>query len=247
MTPSEFEVMLKDAETQLTRLKHLYDQWFQGFERLEPVIVRKQFERQLQILRKAGMRRAALRFRFQMLVQRYTTLQTYWRRVSRQIEEGTYRRDLMKVRRKREERRDVLLGKKKKRDDPDTLQDLDLDLDQDQRAYNDLERMQPHTAIESRDLERPVTQKTAAVPAHVKSNSSSHKGPGDARIRQLYEAYVREKKKNKEPVDNIDYEKLAKRIKKMIPKLEREHQGKSVDFKVVVKDGRVGLKPIVKK
>ena len=96
MTPKEFEIMLSDAEVQLSRIKHLYEQWFQGIERIEPQIPRKQFDRRLHELRKVKPRNTALRFRFQTLIQRYTTLQTYWRRIGRQIEEGTYRRDLLR-------------------------------------------------------------------------------------------------------------------------------------------------------
>ena len=287
MTPDEFEAAVKDAEVQLSRLKHLYDQWFQGFERLEPHIPRKNFERTLGLLRKAKMRRAALRFRFQMLVQRYTTLQTYWRRVARQIEEGTYRRDLMKVRRKREAQRAQLTGKTAK--DPDTLQDLELDLDAQAGPYQELDhsakskppkRSRPRPAprqvyddplpevtaqrTELDDLfpgaaaKRPAARDVASegqqrstrkrrdskAPPEAPTRSS---GPGEARLRQLYDAHVREKKKNKESVDNVNYEKVAKRIKQMVPKIEREHKGKQVDFEVVVKNGKVGLKPIVKK
>ncbi|MEZ4286981.1 MAG: hypothetical protein R3A47_02300 [Polyangiales bacterium] len=36
MDANEFEERLSDAETQLSRLRHLYDQWFQGIERAEP-------------------------------------------------------------------------------------------------------------------------------------------------------------------------------------------------------------------
>ena len=83
MTPKEFEIRLSDAEVQLSRVKHLYEQWFQGIERIEPQIPRKQFDRRLHELRKVKPRNTALRFRFQTLIQRYTTLQTYWRRIGR--------------------------------------------------------------------------------------------------------------------------------------------------------------------
>jgi hypothetical protein len=33
----------------------------------------------------------------------------------------------------------------------------------------------------------------------------------------------------------------------MVPKLDRKHRGKQIDFQVVVKDGKVGIKPVVKK
>jgi hypothetical protein len=32
----------------------------------------------------------------------------------------------------------------------------------------------------------------------------------------------------------------------MMPKLEQKHAGKKIDFEVVVKDGRVALKPVAK-
>jgi hypothetical protein len=98
MESVEFEALLSDVEVRLDRLKALYEQWFQGLERLEPTIARKEVERRMVLLRKEQPRNTALRFRFQTLVQRSTTLQTYWGRVARQIEEGTYRRDLMKAR-----------------------------------------------------------------------------------------------------------------------------------------------------
>ena len=85
MESVEFEALLNDVETRLDRLKALYEQWFQGIERLEPTIARKELDRRMVLLRKEQPRNTALRFRFQTLVQRYTTLQTYCVRVGRQI------------------------------------------------------------------------------------------------------------------------------------------------------------------
>ena len=66
-------------------------------------------------------------------------------------------------------------------------------------------------------------------------------------MRQIYESYIQAKRSNHERTDKIDYETVAKSIKKMVPKLDRKHKGSRIDFKVVLKDGKVGLKPIVKK
>ena len=101
MDASEFETTLNDIETRLDRLKALYEQWFQGIERIEPQIPRKEVDRRIAMLRREQPRNTALRFRFQQLLQRYTMLATYWQRVARQIEEGTYRRDVMRLREKR--------------------------------------------------------------------------------------------------------------------------------------------------
>ena len=66
-------------------------------------------------------------------------------------------------------------------------------------------------------------------------------------MRQIYDSYVEAKRQNNERTDKIDYETVAKSLKKMVPKLDRKHRGKQIDFQVVVKDGKVGIKPVVKK
>ncbi|MDQ3037927.1 MAG: hypothetical protein M3Y87_36365, partial [Myxococcota bacterium] len=101
MSPGEYEQMLHDAEVRLSRVKSLYEQFFQGLEKLEPTVPRKELDRVLELLRKQQPRNTALRFRTQMLMARYGTYQTYWQRIARQIEEGTYRRDVVKVQQKR--------------------------------------------------------------------------------------------------------------------------------------------------
>jgi len=294
MTPKEFEIMLSDAEVQLSRIKHLYEQWFQGIERIEPQIPRKQFDRALHELRRVKPRNTALRFRFQTLIQRYTTLQTYWRRIGRQIEEGTYRRDLLRARRRREALRAERENERNRRSstplelDPNDDTNMDqliaeasdrvdqllnapepsskvapLDLDGPQTATADAPAPkgrpaaprpeQPAARFGKPQSRRPVQKREASNPAVTPSRrapppiAARSKGPGEARMRQIYESYVDAKRKNNERTDKIDYETVAKSLKKMVPKLDRKHKGKRVDFKVIVKDGKVGIKPVVKK
>jgi hypothetical protein len=296
MTPKEFEIILSDSEVQLSRIKHLYEQWFQGIERIEPQIARKQFDRALHELRKEVPRNTALRFRFQTLIQRYTTLQTYWRRVGRQIEEGTYRRDLLRARRKRDEGRLERAEERLRRgSNPHELDpNDDVDVDQLIAAASDrmdhlLEAPEGSSRVAPLDLDesgammpeapmprarpRAASQPEPATarfgkphsrrPSHQRETSNPtitpsrrtppppiparSKGPGEARMRQIYESYVEAKRLNNERTDKIDYEMMAKSLKKMVPQLDRKHKGKHVDFKVVVKDGKVGIKPVVKK
>lgn len=98
MTPQEFEQALHDTEVRLSRLKALYEQWFQGIERTEPQVARKDFDRALEVLKKSLPRNTALRFRTQQLVARYGTYSLYWTRIAKQIEDGTYRRELNRLR-----------------------------------------------------------------------------------------------------------------------------------------------------
>jgi hypothetical protein len=102
MDPKELDVQINDLETRIDRLKALYEQYFQGIERLEPTVPRKEVDRKLAMLRKEQIRNTAQRFRLQSLVQRYTSYQTHWGRITRQIEEGTYKRDLLRAKKLRQ-------------------------------------------------------------------------------------------------------------------------------------------------
>jgi hypothetical protein len=95
MEPNEVDAAIDDLEKKLERLRALYEQYFLGIEKLEPTIPRRDVDRLLYQLRKIRITKTVTRFRFQQQVQRYNTLSTYWTRVIRQIEEGTYRRTLM--------------------------------------------------------------------------------------------------------------------------------------------------------
>lgn len=295
MTPEEFEILLSDAEIQLSRIKHLYEQWFQGIERIEPQIPRKQFDRALHELRKVKPRNTALRFRFQTLIQRYTTLQTYWRRIGRQIEEGTYRRDLLRARRRREAARDERQIERRARSSNPLELDPNEDVNLDQLIGDASDRMDelletpkevagPEDVTGATQEGRPTSEPARRVaglrPKHLDEEQTAtfgkprsrrpvardksspavspsrrapppiaarSKGPGDARMRQIYDSYVDAKRRNNERTDKIDYETVAKSLRKMVPKLDRKHKGKRIDFKVVVQEGKVGIKPVVKK
>jgi hypothetical protein len=65
--------------------------------------------------------------------------------------------------------------------------------------------------------------------------------PDEGRMKRIYEEYAAARRRNNE--GEVRYEALVGSIQKMLPELSKKHQGKRIDFEVVVKDGRVGLKP----
>ncbi len=97
MEQSEVEKLIGELETALDRLRSLYEQYFVGIERIEPGVVRKDVERRLYVLRKEQIRNTALRYRFQMVLQKFNTYQTHWLRICREIENGTYKRHMMRA------------------------------------------------------------------------------------------------------------------------------------------------------
>jgi hypothetical protein len=116
-TPPEFESgkerlandQLNDAldalEEELEEIKVKYEMYFIGAERMEPARRREDLKRNIARLKNAFTRNAAIRFRIQALHARYLSYERLWLRSTREKESGTYRRDVLKARRKAVETR----------------------------------------------------------------------------------------------------------------------------------------------
>jgi hypothetical protein len=96
---AEVEVALEELENRLERLRALYEQYFMGIERIEPAIPRKDVDRRIYVLRREKIRNTAKRFKLQTIISRYNTFQQYWQRICREIENGTYKRHLIRAER----------------------------------------------------------------------------------------------------------------------------------------------------
>lgn len=100
MTPQEALQELDKLAPRIDRLRTLYEQYFMGFERIPPHVLRKDVERKFAQLERLRLKKTRVRFRLTQLKQRYHTYQRYWSRVMREIERGTYKRDVMRAARK---------------------------------------------------------------------------------------------------------------------------------------------------
>ncbi len=87
-------------ERKIDRLRALYETFFSGVERQPPNAPRRELNRLMLEMQQIQIRNAALRFRFQSLSQKWTLMTTYWNRTLREIEAGTYRKDVAKVSRR---------------------------------------------------------------------------------------------------------------------------------------------------
>jgi hypothetical protein len=96
----EVDKLIAELEIAVDRLRSLYEQYFMGYEKIEPTVPRKEVDRKIHALRKEQIRNTALRFRFQMILQRYNTYQTHWQRICREIENGTYSRHISRAQRR---------------------------------------------------------------------------------------------------------------------------------------------------
>ncbi|HEY3359728.1 MAG TPA: MXAN_5187 C-terminal domain-containing protein [Polyangia bacterium] len=99
LSSEETEAILNDLEQRIDRLKILYEQYFMGIEKLEPQVPRKEVTRIINNLTKSQIRNTGLRFRYRTLVQRWNLYITRWNRILREIENGTYERDVLRAQR----------------------------------------------------------------------------------------------------------------------------------------------------
>jgi hypothetical protein len=99
MEALELDTALEELEIRLERLRALYEQYFLGIEKIEPAVARKDVDRRIYVLRHEKIRNTAKRFKLQTIIQRYNTFQQYWQRICREIENGTYKRHMLRAER----------------------------------------------------------------------------------------------------------------------------------------------------
>lgn len=127
--PRDIDKEIHELEERVDRLRVLYEQYFLGYEKLEPTVPRKEVERRFAILRKENIRNTALRYRFNVVNQRYNTYGMHWTRICRQIEEGTFKRHVKKA---QERFGDVVSGaaaRRRAREEADKGFDVDIDFE----------------------------------------------------------------------------------------------------------------------
>jgi hypothetical protein len=213
-----------DIEESLELLRSRYDLYFLGIERREPARERDELKRSVARLKGEFTRNTGLRFRIETLHARFLSYERMWTRNSRQKEDGTYRRDLLRARRHRPA--DLPAGQEARAVDPATSA-----------------RAAPAATAAAASPASPppvarAAPETTPVPIPLPA------GMGADQLRELYTAYVDAKKRCNEDVSRVSYEALAKTVARQVPELMSKFRARSIEFKVVIKDGRAVLKAV---
>lgn len=261
-------------EPRVERLKSLYQQYFMGIEKIPPNVLRKDVDRTIWRLRKLRFQSTRLRFKFQQIIQRYNTYQQYWKRVMREMEAGTYHRDVVRATKRFGEtevltvagrRARAALGRRAPPPDeqetakqqvwelPDELAAAAVGTEQFTLAENadDWEDDEPPTLNLNR-LARGITPALGAPapPDALAGAGTARKAPPPThtdRKRQIYDEYVRARRAAGESTEGISYERLARSLDSQTELLRKKHGGdKVIEYVVVTKDGRTLIKPRVK-
>jgi len=104
-------------DRKLSELKVQYEHYFSGLLKLEPLPLRAEVQELVRRWNGQSITNTMHKFRYQSLVGKFNGMMGYWNRSVREMEEGTYKRDLFRVtlheqeRREREEKRKKLLEK----------------------------------------------------------------------------------------------------------------------------------------
>ena len=89
---------LDEIDESIANLQVLYEKFFLGIDRKPPEQERKRVSTRMRELRTALVKNTALKFRIQTLFAKLISFERMWDRTLREMEEGTYRRDVFKAR-----------------------------------------------------------------------------------------------------------------------------------------------------
>lgn len=107
----KFAEDLDELDEALTNLHVLYEKYFLGIDRRPPEQERKRVSTQTRAMRTQMIRNTALKFRINTLFAKLISFERMWDRTLREIEDGTYKRDVFKAKLHQKER--VEPGEKK--------------------------------------------------------------------------------------------------------------------------------------
>jgi FtsZ-binding cell division protein ZapB len=209
-------------EVEVEELKVRYEMYFLGVEKREPNKTRDDLKKKVLRIKEAFTRNAALRFRLQSLHARFLAYERMWLRSAREKEEGTYHRDVFKAK-----------------------MHIELRARREREAQGEAAAATPPPA----PAKAPAgAQPKAAAAAAPRQPAAAAPGGGvaDRQLRDLYTQYISAKKQCGEDVSRLTFDAVAKSVQRQVPEILTRYNAKSVEFKVVVKDGKATLKAVPK-
>ncbi|MCC7385031.1 MAG: hypothetical protein IT384_24510 [Deltaproteobacteria bacterium] len=248
MSAEELQEAVDTLEKEMNELRAQYELYFMGVERLEPVIARDNVRSKLRRLREVQTTNTSLKFKIQMLQARIVSLESYWGRINRQREAGTYKRDLDKVKR-REAELAAEAAKKAKAAEVAAGHAPETDIAATSSAAPAPPEGSPVSAGDGRSSAPSRTPAGHTAPPRpgsvARPTASSAEDLTDPSLRQLYQTYVTAKRRCGEQID-LRFDEMAASLRKQVPKLIKSTGAKAIEFKVVIKGGHAVLKAVPK-
>lgn len=226
-------------EAQIAELRAAYEQFFLGIERRPPTQRHREVTEAMARLRGTFVRHTMANFRVQAVQQKLTTWERLWTRTLQEIENGTYARDLRKLARRKgtvahADRPAEASGNEQPPRDKD-----DFSIDEDELTPEEEAALRSGAAF---DRPKPIPPAPTRAPAPVPGIG----GVSEDKLRAVYDALVKAKRRCNEDVSKMSFEQVAGSLRKQVPDLMKRAGATSVEFKVVIKDGKAILRAIPK-
>jgi hypothetical protein len=260
-TREGIEARLGEMEMKIERLRSMYESYFMGQERMPPNSPRRDMNRMMLEMQQVPIGNASLRFRFQALSQKWILHVTYWNRTMREIEAGTYRRDIARAKRHLSERGGVL------------TEDQAIAIGIPKNHVKAFIARQQRDQVKKGGEAPPSEAPTATVPESPVANPSpSPEGPrprsgpppiplharrstatlavvpeplpglSEPDFESAYDRYVSLHQEMGKAADIASKDKIRARLGKQLPKILEQRRCEQLRLEVAVEDGKVRLK-----
>ncbi len=267
LTREGIEARIQEMERKMDRLRSLYESYFMGMERIPPDTLRRELNRMMLEMQQVPIGRASLRFRLQALTQKWVLHTTFWNRTMREIEGGTYRRDVARTQRHLSERGGIIteeealaLGIPKNRVKAFVAHQQKLGAKRSDQAASPTPVSEPaaQAAPSSTSAPRapgqpasppPPARAAGQGPPPVPNRAPARApalpalpGLSDQEFEGAYQRYVRAHRDLGIEDQAIPREKIHSRLGKQLPKILDEKRCDRVRLEIAVEDGKVRLR-----
>jgi hypothetical protein len=248
------DARLTEMERKLERMRGLYESFFMGVERSPPEVIRRDLNRQILEMQQVPISNASLRFRYQALTQRWVLLVTYWNRTMREIEAGTFSRDMAKAKRHMAQQGSsvitleeaLAMGIPERRAKAFVAHQQAV---QDRRAT--AAKATTTSAAPVQTAEPParaeVTEPKVVPPAPQAAGEESGEPPplpglAEAEMQDAYRRYLEAHQKTGAASPPPSMNKLRRRLAKQLPQVLAANNCSRVRLEIAVDDGKVHLR-----
>lgn len=230
-----FERECAEVDEDIGSLRNAYEQYFLGLERKPPVLKHDALKRRIAKLRGTQLRNTVLKFKLGTLEQKFKTYERMWERTLKEIENGTYRRDLAKVRRKAAAQQESQAQAAAEAPAPEPQAPAGA---QAVTMVPSAPPLPPQPTVAVRPPTPAQGRPSAPPPAP--------SGMSEAKVKAIYDAYLVAKRRCQEDTSKLTLDAVASSLRKQVPELLKKHNAKEIDFKVVIKDGKAILRAVPK-
>jgi hypothetical protein len=229
---------LDELDKRMDQCRTLYELWFNGIEKREPLWYRQEILREITRILRLELNNAVDRFRFRNIQARFNAMVQYWNRICFQRERGSYHKDLHRMRRRMGSPKED----KAKQTTPSEQRESQTEhpkLTQHKTSTEPLHTEKTSTQTNSTNIEPQNSPSTNSL-------ASSATQISEERVQKIYRTYLKAKERCRESTEDINYEGVANSLKQQVQRLQ-ERGYRDIDFQVVIHDGKAAIKPVGKK